>query len=331
MKLRYLLLLFVANTLMAGETPVLNIDKSRVTTSGISAGALMAHQLHIAYSDIFSGAGIVSGGPYNCAENSMLTALSRCMMNTDEPLPVSEFVAGIHTAAEAGEVADSVDSGLLEITSPRATLVGVAEASLYPSFSLSGSIQLTSGGPGNSDFGDLFSSDALTWSIGPSFVWPFLNYGRIKNNVRVQDARFQQLLVNYQNTVLSALAETENAIVAYLNAHDQARFLGESVVAVLVPEPGAVLDVAVNLDVPVDDRECARRSAQLVGDRQRHAPQGPARDRARRPRRGCPPRSGTRRLTPAASGPPAPPPPKLPPPPPKPPKPPPPICGSTPA
>jgi len=107
MKLRYLLLLFIANTLMAGEAPVLNIDKSRVTTSGISAGAIMAHQLHIAYSDIFSGAGIVSGGPYNCAENSMLTALSRCMMNTDEPLPVPEFVAGIHSAAEAGGVADT--------------------------------------------------------------------------------------------------------------------------------------------------------------------------------------------------------------------------------
>jgi outer membrane protein TolC len=47
----------------------------------------------------------------------------------------------------------------------------------------------------------------------------------------VQDARFQQLLINYQNTVLTALAETENAIVAYLRSHEQAKFLGESVKA----------------------------------------------------------------------------------------------------
>jgi len=107
MKLRFLFLLFVANTLLAGEAPVLNIDQSRITASGISAGAQMAHQLHIAYSDIFSGVGIISGGPYNCADNSMLTALSRCMMNIDKPLPVAEFVAGIRASAETGRVADT--------------------------------------------------------------------------------------------------------------------------------------------------------------------------------------------------------------------------------
>jgi outer membrane protein TolC len=71
----------------------------------------------------------------------------------------------------------------------------------------------------------------VTGFLGPFFSWNVLNYGRIKNNVRVQDTRFQQLLVNYQNTVLSALAETENAIVAYLKARDQATSLAESVAA----------------------------------------------------------------------------------------------------
>ena len=67
-------------------------------------------------------------------------------------------------------------------------LVGFAKADLYPSFSLAGSIGLTAGSPGDSDFGDLFEADALTFSIGPSFVWPFLHYGRLQNSVRVQDA-----------------------------------------------------------------------------------------------------------------------------------------------
>ena len=84
----------------------LKIDKDRVTVSGISAGAVMAHQLHIAYSDIISGAAIISGGPYNCAENSLVTAMSRCMMNTDKPLPVDQFAAQIRAGAESGNLAD---------------------------------------------------------------------------------------------------------------------------------------------------------------------------------------------------------------------------------
>ena len=107
--------------------------------------------------------------------------------------------------------------------------VGLAEADLYPSFSLAGSIGLAAGGPGNSDFGDLFSADALSLTIGPSFVWPFLNYGRIRNNVRVQDARLQQALVNYRETALQAGREAEDAMAAYIGAREQASILAETV------------------------------------------------------------------------------------------------------
>ena len=66
------------------------------------------------------------------------------------------------------------------------------------------------------NFVDLFDIDSLTYSVGPSVRWPFFNYGRLKNNVRVQDARLQQLLVNYQNIVLQAAREVEDALVAFL-------------------------------------------------------------------------------------------------------------------
>jgi NodT family efflux transporter outer membrane factor (OMF) lipoprotein len=108
-------------------------------------------------------------------------------------------------------------------------LVGLAEADLYPSFTLTGSIGVTSGGPGDTDFGDLFSADALTFSVGPSFVWPFLNYGRIKNNVRVQDARLQQTLVNYRETVLQAAREAEDAIANFIGSRAQTLILAETV------------------------------------------------------------------------------------------------------
>ena len=112
-------------------------------------------------------------------------------------------------------------------------LVGLAEADLYPSFSLTGSIGLAAGGPGDGDFGDLFDGDALTWSIGPSFVWPFLNYGRIKNNVRVQDARLQQSLVSYRETVLQAAREAEDAMAAFIGTKKQRAILEKTVVSAM--------------------------------------------------------------------------------------------------
>jgi len=106
--------------------------------------------------------------------------------------------------------------------------IGLAKAELYPSFSLTGSIGLSSSGS-DAEFGDLFSSDALTFSVGPCFVWPFLNYGRIKNNVRVQDVRFQQSLVNYRETVLQAAREAEDAMAAYIGSRQQSVIMEKTV------------------------------------------------------------------------------------------------------
>ena len=62
------------------------------------------------------------------------------------------------------------------------------------------------------------------YQVGPSFQWNLFNYGRITNNVRVQDARFEQLLIAYQNAVLKGQQEVEDALVAFLRAEDRAGF-----------------------------------------------------------------------------------------------------------
>jgi NodT family efflux transporter outer membrane factor (OMF) lipoprotein len=121
----------------------------------------------------------------------------------------------------------------------QSALIGVAKADLYPHFSLFGSIGLqasnadvtAAGFPGGSSFGDLWNSDSITFFGGPAFTWNIFNYGRIENLVRVQDARFQQLVVNYQNTVLKAAQEVEDAMVAFLRSQDEVKFLSESVEA----------------------------------------------------------------------------------------------------
>ena len=109
--------------------------------------------------------------------------------------------------------------------------VGVATANLYPSFSLNGLIGLSASGNNNDGSGDLFSTESLGYSAGASFVWPFFNYGRIRNNIRVQDARLQQELVRYRETVIQAAREVEDALVALEGTAAQDAILAEGVAA----------------------------------------------------------------------------------------------------
>lgn len=109
--------------------------------------------------------------------------------------------------------------------------IGVAKADLYPSFSLVGNIGLVSSNVGKASLGDIFTHGAVAYSFGPSFQWNILNYGQITNNVRVQDARLQALLVDYKNTVLKAQQEVENGIAAFVLSRQAADALRGTVTA----------------------------------------------------------------------------------------------------
>jgi multidrug efflux system outer membrane protein len=117
------------------------------------------------------------------------------------------------------------------LAAAQSAVVGVAEAALYPSFSLNGAVSLSAGGLGDSHFGDLFDSDAIGGTAGVSMLWPFLNYGRIKNAVRVQDARLQQALLNFVETTVVAAREVEDAMAALIGARRQVKILTETVAA----------------------------------------------------------------------------------------------------
>jgi outer membrane protein TolC len=79
------------------------------------------------------------------------------------------------------------------------------------------------------NFKNLFAPGTMSGSIGPQFQWNILNYGRLRNNVLLQDALLKDLLVGYQTTVLQASQEAENGIVTFLRAQVQAKLLQESV------------------------------------------------------------------------------------------------------
>jgi NodT family efflux transporter outer membrane factor (OMF) lipoprotein len=101
--------------------------------------------------------------------------------------------------------------------------IGVAKADLFPKFSLTGTIGLESESAGNwFDYGSRY------WSAGPTVQWDLFEAGRIRANVRVQNARQEQALDAYQKTVLTALEDAENALTAYAKEQIRRQSLARS-------------------------------------------------------------------------------------------------------
>jgi outer membrane protein TolC len=106
----------------------------------------------------------------------------------------------------------------------QSALIGVAEADLYPSLTLLGSIVWSGGSQAGTPNG-------LTLIGGPSLRWNVFDHGAIKNNVRVQDARLQQLIVAYQDDVRQAAREADDAASSLTKALEREAILRESALA----------------------------------------------------------------------------------------------------
>lgn len=104
--------------------------------------------------------------------------------------------------------------------------IGHAESDLYPMISINGSLGWTS-----EEFSQLWTTHAFNGSFGPSFQWNLLHYGRIVNNISRVENRFEAQVAKYQQTVLEAGQEAENAIVKFLRSQEQAKKLAISVAA----------------------------------------------------------------------------------------------------
>lgn len=104
--------------------------------------------------------------------------------------------------------------------------IGIAVTDLFPHFALAGAIDVQA-----ENLSRLFTGTSVAGFVGPSFRWDILNYGRIINNVRFQDARFHELALRYENTVLEAAREVEDALVAFLLSQEEVQRLAEGVEA----------------------------------------------------------------------------------------------------
>jgi NodT family efflux transporter outer membrane factor (OMF) lipoprotein len=104
--------------------------------------------------------------------------------------------------------------------------IGAFTADLFPRFTLTGDVGYRSG-----QFGSMLNSNNLFWGFGPGVSWNIFSAGRTRANIRAQEARTDEALAVYKLTILTALEEVQNALVAYQNDQTRTRALASSVAA----------------------------------------------------------------------------------------------------
>jgi NodT family efflux transporter outer membrane factor (OMF) lipoprotein len=168
-------------------------------------------------------------GAVRQAQNALNVLLGR------PPGPLPEMTAGREQIPQAGlEVIVEMPADLLRRRpdvrtaemqlAAQSALIGVSEAALYPSIALVGTL-------GISATSQDASVTTLSWGAGPALAWNVFDYGRLKNQVLVQDARFQQLHELYQDTVLRAARELDDAAVSFAKSRAQVELLEQAVQA----------------------------------------------------------------------------------------------------
>jgi len=143
---------------------------------------------------------------------------------------IPEFSAIVATGVPAELLRRRPDIRRAEmLAAAQCARIGIARTELFPSFTLLGTLGWSAADMGSRSLGNIFDADSFAYSFGPAFRWNIFNYGRLKNQVRVQDARFQQTLAAYRNTVLNAAREVEDAMRGLEYAGREAELLRQGV------------------------------------------------------------------------------------------------------
>ncbi len=165
------------------------------------------------------------------------TRLALALLMGMPPGDLQEIIGGAGTVPEATtDIAVGIPADLLRrrpdirraelLAAAQSARIGIATADLYPSFRLIGSVGFAA-----KSGGDVFESDS-DYNFGVfDFNWKILNYGRLRNRIRMEDARYQQAVLGYENTVLNAAREVESSLMNFAQAKERVNALQESVSA----------------------------------------------------------------------------------------------------
>ncbi len=146
------------------------------------------------------------------------------------PLPPDEILVGVPTDVLRQRPDIRAAERSLSASTAR---IGAATADLYPRLSLLGTFAFDA-----LDAAKLFTGDASAFSVGPSIRWNLFDGGRVRANIDAEDAITQQALVVYEQTILDALLEVEDAMVDYARESERMDALERS---------AAAAEAAVNL------------------------------------------------------------------------------------
>lgn len=130
-------------------------------------------------------------------------------VTTPQPIPVPPREIAVGVPADTLRHRPDVRQAEWELAAQTAR-IGVATAELYPKFNLIGSIGLETLSTDN-----FFNTDNRTYSIGPSVSWRIFDAGRVRQQIEVETAIQEQAFIQYESTILTALVDVENGLVAY--------------------------------------------------------------------------------------------------------------------
>lgn len=154
--MRTICLGLILASLVAGQVP-----RTDVTVSGLSSGAAMATQLHIAFSNDISGCGILAGAPYYCAANGLTTNL--CMLGPSIYILVSALLGQINTYASSGRIDNPTN-----IANDRVYIF----TGLYDTVEASGVVKLN-----QNLYSQLNANVKTNYNMRASHGFPTVNYG----------------------------------------------------------------------------------------------------------------------------------------------------------
>jgi NodT family efflux transporter outer membrane factor (OMF) lipoprotein len=197
------------------------------------------------------GGGVITESDADVAESTLKQSLAAitqlisdqrqaenqlCILMGMPPVDLSKMLDGGPIPRAPVELAIGIPADLVRrrpdvrqaerVAAAQAEQIGIAQAALYPAIFVNGSFGYTA-----QSLPQLFTNEAFRGAVGPSFQWNVLNYGRIVNSVRFQDAKFLELVATYQQTVLQAASEVENGLIAFLQSQERAKSLFEAMQA----------------------------------------------------------------------------------------------------
>ena len=141
------------------------------------------------------------------------------IMNTVQPIPLTPESIMVGIPAELIRRRPDIRAMEQQIVAQNAR-IGAAIGDWYPRFTLDGSFGLDA-----AQFSQLFNSNAIVAGFGPRVSWNILTFGRIKSNIQLQKYLHKELIASYQEIVLLAAEEVDNALASYVNERERLQHL----------------------------------------------------------------------------------------------------------